>query len=29
VSTMKDGMVLRIEEYYDMSEALATVGLRE
>ena len=28
VSTLKDGMVLRLEEHYDMTEALATVGLK-
>lgn len=29
VSTMKDGMVIRLQEYYDHAEALAAVGLSE
>jgi ketosteroid isomerase-like protein len=29
VSTMKDGRVIRHQEYYDHAEALEAVGLRE
>jgi ketosteroid isomerase-like protein len=29
VSILKDGRLIRIEEYYDYAEALAAVGLSE
>ena len=29
VSTFEDGMVIRVQEFYDLQEALATVGLSE